>query len=322
MRRRCAWRRRRVASVASCRHGGASVLEPGRGRGQGSSKARGVVPSFLLEPRRRPGPGQRVLLPAKWQVCARPRSTPSPPLPYSSPPPPRAVSRRLAPRASSSCHERHGQIIAPGLVRARARARARSTTRCWTNLPTARFRFFCLVAVNRSDIAARQVRGRASDRCALKRPRGTAVHGGTAAVGRLLLPRPLWFVDMLCGSFRARCTQPDSIIRKVPVSWLSRTVPASFRDLDVESQSPARSGHSPYVRARSPRARPRAVRCGGEGTKAQRSHLRPSTVRSDEWPAWFSFWFSGCWRALAKGTAWRRGRVFIVQFIIINSGAI
>ena len=31
---------------------------------------------------------------------------------------------------------------------------------------------------------------------------------------------------------------------------------------------------------------------------------RPSTVRSDEWPAWFSFWFSGCWRALAKGTAW------------------
>ena len=32
--------------------------------------------------------------------------------------------------------------------------------------------------------------------------------------------------------------------------------------------------------------------------------VRPSTVRSDEWPAWFSFWFSGCWRALAKGTAW------------------
>ena len=31
---------------------------------------------------------------------------------------------------------------------------------------------------------------------------------------------------------------------------------------------------------------------------------RPSTVRADEWPAWFSFWFSGCWRALAKGTAW------------------
>ena len=30
----------------------------------------------------------------------------------------------------------------------------------------------------------------------------------------------------------------------------------------------------------------------------------PSTVRSEEWPAWFSFWFSGCWRALAKGTAW------------------
>ena len=30
----------------------------------------------------------------------------------------------------------------------------------------------------------------------------------------------------------------------------------------------------------------------------------PPTVRSGEWPAWFSFWFSGCWRALAKGTAW------------------
>ena len=27
-------------------------------------------------------------------------------------------------------------------------------------------------------------------------------------------------------------------------------------------------------------------------------------MRSDEWPAWFSFWSSGCWRALAKGTAW------------------
>ena len=40
----------------------------------------------------------------------------------------------------------------------------------------------------------------------------------------------------------------------------------------------------------------------------------PSTVRSGEWPAWFSVWFPpGCWRALAKGTA-RRGRVFIVQF--------
>ena len=25
-----------------------------------------------------------------------------------------------------------------------------------------------------------------------------------------LLPRLLWFVDILCGSFRARCTQPDS----------------------------------------------------------------------------------------------------------------
>ena len=31
---------------------------------------------------------------------------------------------------------------------------------------------------------------------------------------------------------------------------------------------------------------------------------RPSTVCSDEWPAWFSFWFSGRWRALAKGTVW------------------
>ena len=25
----------------------------------------------------------------------------------------------------------------------------------------------------------------------------------------------------------------------------------------------------------------------------------PSTVRSDDWPAWFSFWVSGCWRALS-----------------------
>ena len=35
------------------------------------------------------------------------------------------------------------------------------------------------------------------------------------------------------------------------------------------------------------------------------SAVWPSTVRSGEWPAWFSFWFSGRWRApLAKGTAW------------------
>ena len=27
-------------------------------------------------------------------------------------------------------------------------------------------------------------------------------------------------------------------------------------------------------------------------------------MRSDEWPAWFFFWFPGCWRALAKGAAW------------------
>ena len=26
--------------------------------------------------------------------------------------------------------------------------------------------------------------------------------------------------------------------------------------------------------------------------------------RIGEWPAWFFFWFSGCWRALSKGTAW------------------
>ena len=35
--------------------------------------------------------------------------------------------------------------------------------------------------------------------------------------------------------------------------------------------------------------------------------LRRATVRSEEWPAWFSFWFPGCWRALAKGTAWLGG---------------
>jgi len=32
--------------------------------------------------------------------------------------------------------------------------------------------------------------------------------------------------------------------------------------------------------------------------------FRHHCARSDEWPAWFSFWFSGCWRALAKGAAW------------------
>ena len=33
--------------------------------------------------------------------------------------------------------------------------------------------------------------------------------------------------------------------------------------------------------------------------------------RSGEWPAWFSFWFSGCWRALATcGTAWAGFVVF------------
>ena len=34
------------------------------------------------------------------------------------------------------------------------------------------------------------------------------------------------------------------------------------------------------------------------------AHSWLSTVRSGEWPAWLSFWFSGRWRALAKGTAW------------------
>ena len=34
-------------------------------------------------------------------------------------------------------------------------------------------------------------------------------------------------------------------------------------------------------------------------------------MRSDEWPAWFSFCFSGRWRALAKGTAWAG---FYVQY--------
>ena len=41
----------------------------------------------------------------------------------------------------------------------------------------------------------------------------------------------------------------------------------------------------------------------------------PSTARSDKWPAWFSFWFSGYWRALAKGAAWA---FFIAQFTIIE----
>ena len=45
---------------------------------------------------------------------------------------------------------------------------------------------------------------------------------------------------------------------------------------------------------------------------------RPSTVRSDEWPAWFSFWFSGCWRALAKGTAWA-GFYCVILLLLLAS---
>ena len=47
--------------------------------------------------------------------------------------------------------------------------------------------------------------------------------------------------------------------------------------------------------------------CKRRGTKVinEKPKLcRGCAVRSGEWPAWFSFWFSGCWRALAKGTAW------------------
>ena len=46
------------------------------------------------------------------------------------------------------------------------------------------------------------------------------------------------------------------------------------------------------------------------GREDDHKKARPSTVRSDEWPAWFSFWFSGCWRALSKGTAWAGFVVF------------
>ena len=35
----------------------------------------------------------------------------------------------------------------------------------------------------------------------------------------------------------------------------------------------------------------------------------------NERPAWFSFWFSGCWRALAKGTA-RAGFSFVILFLL------
>ena len=44
------------------------------------------------------------------------------------------------------------------------------------------------------------------------------------------------------------------------------------------------------------------------GIPALRARDSSSAVRSGEWPAWFSFWFSvrfsGRWRAPAKGTAW------------------
>ena len=38
-----------------------------------------------------------------------------------------------------------------------------------------------------------------------------------------------------------------------------------------------------------------------QGRRGSRGGNYPSTVRSGEWPAWFSFWFSGRWRALQAG---------------------
>ena len=49
------------------------------------------------------------------------------------------------------------------------------------------------------------------------------------------------------------------------------------------------------------------------------SGVWPSTVRSGEWPAWFFFWFSGRWRALAKGTAWAgfyRAVLLLLGFVV------
>ena len=60
---------------------------------------------------------------------------------------------------------------------------------------------------------------------------------------------------------------------------------------------------------------PTKERPGGVVHDPNPTRIWPSTARSDEWPAWFPFWFSGCWRALAKGTAWAG---FIGQFIIIT----
>jgi hypothetical protein len=45
-------------------------------------------------------------------------------------------------------------------------------------------------------------------------------------------------------------------------------------------------------------------------------------VRSDEWPAWLSFWFSGCWRALAKGTAWASFCCAILLLLHAPHGAV
>ena len=58
-------------------------------------------------------------------------------------------------------------------------------------------------------------------------------------------------------------------------------------------------------RRRSPMTVGRS-RSSGVAEVARSSALATAAraARSGEWPAWFSFWFSGCWRALAKGTVW------------------
>ena len=43
----------------------------------------------------------------------------------------------------------------------------------------------------------------------------------------------------------------------------------------------------------------------------------PFAVRSGEWPAWFSFWFSGRWQALAKGTAWAGFYSVILRLLLL-----
>ena len=100
-------------------------------------------------------------------------------------------------------------------------------------------------------------------------------------------------------------TNPDSNCRPEPLEAIALLLlrmyvagrKARARRPDVDEQIAQKL----RVRGRAAVAVRGANRTSQMGRRAQ---PWPSTARSGEWPAWFSFWFSGCWRALAKGTAW------------------